>query len=379
MLLVISVFVSFFFKLCLSFDLHNSFWFDFTGPNECQVLGKVRECDEAAESLAAWENCSKNPNHEHFFPVQDATTIPLFRSLDYKDREWLRLTGDLTVRLRVNYTSRSRPDGYPFSYLRGLGDLRVGTGFILSVSSRTYGPCPCDICDKQEMREHWIFTVRTAQHVVYDTSEAKETKVDLFYDDERSQEDGKMVTVQAVKVYTSKSTSDTCNFYCVTHDEMIGRSVESLHQRWHSLSYGLPLYLGLVEDIFEGFVGSGPLFTDDGQYYVVIISHPHGQAKKITVGRVRDGMRDGMSFEGDDCVEYHTDTCPGSSGAWVFPFFPVSKHRRLRRARLRRHFWGSVHSGSTGQFNYGNRSGPIFSISDLRQMALEKAREKAQK
>ena len=24
-------------------------------------------------------------------------------------------------------------------------------------------------------------------------------------------------------------------------------------------------------------------------------------------------------------IEYHTDTCPGSSGAWVFPFFPGSK------------------------------------------------------
>ena len=237
-----------FHKQCLSFDLYMSFWFDFIGHNECQALGKVRECDEAAESLAAWENCSKNPNHKHFFPVQDATTIPLLRSLSDKDREWLRLTGDLTVRLRVNYTSRSRPDGYPFSYLRGLGDLRLGTGFIWSVNSVSQGcnePCPCDICDKQEVRKHWIFLVRTAQHVVYDTSEAKETKVDLFYDDERSQADGKMVTVQAVGVEISKSASDTCSFYCVTHDEMIGRRVELIYQRWRSLCLGVEILVWL--------------------------------------------------------------------------------------------------------------------------------------
>ena len=349
-----------------------SFWFDFTGHHECQVLGRVRECDEAAESFAAWENCRKNPNHKHFFPVQDATTIPLLRSLSDKDREWLRLTGDLTVRLRVNYTSRTRPDGDGFSHLRGLGDLRVGTGFIWRVSQGFYKPCPCGICDKQEMRKHWRFQVRTAQHVVYDTSEAKETKVDLFYDDERSLEDGKMVTVQAVGVNRSESARDICSFSCVTHDEMIGRWVELIYQRWLSLEcFGI--------EISPTYVLACDLLGLKSRHFAVIISHPHGQAKKITVGWVRDGM----SFIGGACDEYHTDTCPGSSGAWVFPFFPGSGDRHLRNARLQRLSWGSVHIGSTGHVNYGNRVDLLERHNYLHQYTRTKKetieQEKAQK
>ena len=133
------------------------------------------------------------------------------------DREWVRAAADCTVRLTVGYTSQGRPDGYPFSGSRGTSIARVGTGLI------------CDVyCDGQEVRKYWRFHVRTAQHVVYDTEEAKRTRVDLFYDDETSRQDRKVVTVWALMV-------DWCDMECVTHDERIGEMVESLDRRWHSL------------------------------------------------------------------------------------------------------------------------------------------------
>ena len=115
-------------------------------------------------------------------------------------REWVRVTADLTVRLRVGYTSQDRPDGDPLCGDRGKSIPRVGTGWIYRVDSEINEPCPCVYCDGQEVRKYWRFYVLTAQHVVYDTEEAKRTRLDLFYDDETSRQDGKVVSVWALRV-----------------------------------------------------------------------------------------------------------------------------------------------------------------------------------
>ena len=160
-------------------------------------------------------------------------------------REWVRATADLTVKLRVGYTSQDRPDGYPFSGVRGTSIPRVGTGLIWRVDSEINEPCPCDNCDGQEVRKCWRFRVVTAQHVVYDTEEAKRTRVDLFYDDETSRLDGKVVSVWALRVVWSDAVDDWCSMECVTHDERIGEMVESLVRRWDSLTEDIgsrPIY-----------------------------------------------------------------------------------------------------------------------------------------
>ena len=120
-------------------------------------------------------------------------------------REWVRAIADLTVRLRVGYTSQDRPDGDPLCGNRGKSIPRVGTGLIYRVDSKINEPCPCVYCDGQKVRKFWRFGVRTAQHVVYDTEEAKRTRLDLFYDDETSRQDGKVVTVWALRVDRSSA------------------------------------------------------------------------------------------------------------------------------------------------------------------------------
>ncbi|GFS27903.1 hypothetical protein ElyMa_005315800 [Elysia marginata] len=163
------------------------------GHHECEILpGKEHE---TLESELAWRKCQKNPGHENFFSVQDVNkNLPEAWS-DDKIRQ-LRSLIDLTVRLRVDCTSRGRPDDDDIAEYRGTDRIRVGTGFIKFIYDDEYShPCSCEKCDGAVMRKQWAFAVQTACHVVYNTEEAKRTRVDLFCDDASCQRDGRMKSV----------------------------------------------------------------------------------------------------------------------------------------------------------------------------------------
>ena len=299
-------------------------------------------------------------------------------------REWVRATADLTVRLRVGYTSQDRPDGDPLCGNRGKSIPRVGTGWIYDVDSEINEPCPCVYCDGQEVRKFWRFRVLTAQHVVYDTEEAKRTRVDLFYDDETSRQDGKVVSVWALRVDWSHAEKDRCWMVCVTHDERIGEMVESLVRRWVSLtkatrsrpiyskksslldrlreavatrSRSRPIYSkrsSLLDRLREAVATRSRSITGEGQFYTLIISHPHGQAKKITLGKQRPTVKDDEPLY----QEYEAATCPGSSGAPVFELYTKGDDVFLCHGVYG--YYGYIHNGtqsssvSTDQINYGH-------------------------
>ena len=308
-------------------------------------------------------------------------------------REWIRAAADLTVRLTVGYTSQNRPDGYPFCGIRGKSIPHVGTGWIDYVVTNIHEPCPCDNCDGQEVRKYWRFYVYTAQHVVYDTEEAKRTRVDLFYDDETSRQDGKIVSVWALRFGWSRAERDWCSVECVTHDERIGEMVESLVRRWYSLtqdrrsrpiyfkksslldrpraaeatrSRSRPIYSkksSLLDHLRKAEATrsrSRPIYSRNSslsgerQRYSLIISHPHGQAKKITLGKHRPTVKDANYYY----QEYEAATCPGSSGAPGFDLYTEGDDVFLLHGFLCYH--GYTHSGtqsssvSTDQINYGH-------------------------
>ena len=212
-------------------------------------------------------------------------------------------------------------------------------------------------CNGQEVRKFWRFEVWTAQHVVYDTEEAKKTRLDLFYDDETPHQDGKVVSVPALRVDWSDAEYDQCRMECVTHDEKIGEMVESLYRRWVSLSKAIrsrdtQFYFN------KSSLSDRPreMSTRRRQFYTLIISHPHGQAKKITLGKERE-VKDGV-------LDYQTATCPGSSGAPVFDVYTEVDDAGLRHWDLHHYgLFSSIHSGtrpqtqtssvSTDQINYG--------------------------
>ena len=210
---------------------------------------------------------------------------------------------DGTVRLRVYWTIQDRPDDDAFSNHRGTKIPRMGTGFISHVfKPESDEPCPCDKCNGEITQKFWRFWVRTAAHVVYNTEEAKSTRVDLFYDDDSSKFDGRMVTVTGLRVVRINHDRDGCLMMCVTHDEALAERMDSLVK---SLFGAPPEYIDLPS---LDFLPS----CDGGPHPTLIISHPHGQPKKITWGQGR--------YEELPLVEYNAPTCPGSSGAEVFVF-----------------------------------------------------------
>ena len=94
--------------------------------------------------------------------------------------------------------------------------------------------------------------------------------------------------------------------------------------------------------------------SGEGQWYALIISHPHGQAKKITLGKQRPTVKGDNS----DYREYETATCPGSSGAPVFVLYTKGDDVFLLHDVYG--YYGYIHSGtqsssvSTDQINYGH-------------------------
>ena len=144
-------------------------------------------------------------------------------------------------------------------------------------------------------------------------------------------------------------------------------------QRWHDLvdSYEastsqtrLSLNLkGYWDPLRKEWRDEYPLSRDyeNRSRRAVIVSHPHGKPKKITVGKVKREERLG----GLDQLEYYTPTCPGSSGAAVVLVDkdPSTSSVILNFSNFSRHFgWTYLHNGTVNnntssiwaQVNYGN-------------------------
>ncbi|GFR96101.1 hypothetical protein ElyMa_000959800 [Elysia marginata] len=295
------------------------------GRHECAIFTSREH--EAADSCWGYKNFEKNPGHKNFISVQDFKDNYLPRLQSDDQREKFRSCIDMTVRLRVDCTSQARPDDDDMAEYRGNSIMRVGTGFVRDVDEPKYGePCVFPKCGGNVARKQRRFRVWTAKHVVYNTEEARKTKIDFFYDDDSCDRDGRMKSVWGVEVTGSRPDKDWCLMDCVTCDEDLGERIEEFDSRY-------------VVDDKQNFrdLSQLGLLPSGGKYFnpVLIVSHPHGQPKKITVGVVTYLDKE------NDRLGYNTPTCPGSSGAGVF-----------RSGRL---LWLSVHSGSFSKTSTENK------------------------
>ncbi|GFS13752.1 hypothetical protein ElyMa_006729900 [Elysia marginata] len=297
------------------------------GHHECEIF--LEHEHEAFESARRWQNCEKNPAHKNFISPQDFKEIYLPRLKSDRKREELVSRIDRTVRLKVSYTSPDRPDDDELAEYRGTHASRDGTGYISFLGQPEYNkPCFCYRCEGKVKRKQWRFKVQTALHVVYNTEEAKKTKVDLFCDDDSAELDGRMKSVRGAEVIRFKPNRDRCRMWCVTCDKDLVERIKSAGR------YKIEIDKINPQDLYD--IGLLPSRNKDS-IPVLIFSHPHGQPKKITVGELK-GKQDG----GNSRLEYTTPTCPGSSGAPVFQY---------AREKV---FWLSspVHSGSSTAENH---------------------------
>ena len=279
------------------------FFFSLAGFHECEVV--ENSSSVMMESEAKWNGCTKNPGHLTFIPAAAFTIDHLPKA--YQNEEMFELVQNVsarTVRLRVHYTSPARPDGYPFHHSRGERVMHTGSGWVRDIHA-CHGPCRCPQCHGKLMphRQWWLVRVHTACHVVFDTSEAQQTLVDVFYDKESSNpENGKssMKTMQGLRVIAKNEDQDLCRFYCVTHDNNLVNELQKYMKQWEKQPTTL---MGM------------PNWQDNHAHLCVIVSHPHGYSKQVTVGGWEGHTE--QNEIGECALTYRADTCTGSSGAPV--------------------------------------------------------------
>ncbi|KAI8786105.1 STE20 serine/threonine-protein kinase isoform X2 [Biomphalaria glabrata] len=277
--------------------------------------------------------CTKHPKHKEFIPVHRFSLHDLPE--DYQDVDIVTLVqtlAALTVRVSVTYTSLNRPQfhprsnaKYPMYELRGKSVLRTGSGRIWGVRKYTEDSCPCSKCKSRgEASKVWgRVYVYTATHVVFDSSEGMCSEVLWGYDQVRR--DAKVIQGVAAGVFGDLER-DRCILNCVTCDEDLLDKLAQL----------VTDYKKLYIRVFKKYSSSA---RDDR--LTVVVSHPHGRAKAVTVGCWinRHNFSDQRGLI-DTTYTYNAATCAGSSGAPVFLLGKV--------------WYTLAHSGTSTNGNYSS-------------------------
>ncbi|XP_059145500.1 uncharacterized protein LOC131932588 [Physella acuta] len=294
------------------------------------------QCSGQAEVdlLSHKKHCSKRDRHGEFIPVNDFS--PGHLPSGYHDNDVYQLVKNLaalTVKVAVKFTSLDRPAvvpdtsvPYPCFNLRGKNSLRTGTGKIggFRMHKESDGvPCPCGACrESGDPCAVWgEVEVLTAKHVIYDDSEAQAASCWLWYDEEQSP----VVTVTGWKVDNRTNIHlDYCLLHCTTHNLEIFDRLQQAH----------------IDFTYHLLVASEKFGSQrDENKITIIVSHPHGCTKQVSVGR---WVHRQVFMEGITRYTYTTCTCAGSSGAFVYRLgTEVSMH---------------PHSGSTPAHSYSGIS-----------------------
>uniref|UniRef100_A0A0B6ZKZ4 Uncharacterized protein n=1 Tax=Arion vulgaris TaxID=1028688 RepID=A0A0B6ZKZ4_9EUPU len=249
--------------------------------------------------------CDKNPGHVHFVPINDMTLGIFPESVQVPFvLEFMKVKAKETVRLSCSYTSHARPEGYIFHNYRGSTLTRYGSGRVWGVfmdKIQTDIPCPFPDCQEIE-GPHMVsgyLRIHTAMHVVFDDAEAQRTTVDFFYDTPGDL--STIVTARGFKVVQSDEIGDYCVMDCVTHNPELCPTLDTIRQQWSS---SWPMVDKIVY----------------GNNFSVVVSHPHGCSKYISVGSCLKRESGKVSDDqGWYRYTYGAATCPGCSGApvWV--------------------------------------------------------------
>jgi hypothetical protein len=143
--------------------------------------------------------------------------------------------------------------------------------------------------------------VMTATHVVFDDSEARQTRCVLGFDDNKSP----VVSLDGWEVWGGADIErDVCELRYVTCDLELVDELDKMCRRFNDLHRE-------VRHKYWEF--------DYVDKLIVIVSHPHGCPKQVSVGQRTHTRRRGDKNKRLKWIRYWytTCTCPGSSGAPV--------------------------------------------------------------
>ncbi|KAH9493119.1 hypothetical protein Btru_023012 [Bulinus truncatus] len=275
-----------------------------------------------ADLKHCFNQCDKNKDHNDFIPVK------LFSMQhpppDYEDEvivNFVKVLSSLTLWINVRKTSPSRPsywpgtsDPYPYFNSSDMDRRRFGTGRIQTMSTFTKElgiPCPCSKCKmSQHPSKSWAeVRIHTATHVIFDNLEAESTICRLFYDDNDQQEPE--IALFGFNVEMADVDRDRCRLVCVTCDVKLIRTISKLLKKHYKL-------WRLLYKKYEK--------NQEMNKLTIIVSHPHGCSKHVTVGDWAGRYTFGRS---SSKYTYTTSTCPGSSGAPVYRLGNGGWHERV--------------------------------------------------
>ncbi|XP_059157966.1 uncharacterized protein LOC131942238 [Physella acuta] len=276
--------------------------------------------------------CKKNPGHKGFIPLKDFNTscLPSRYHDDELVSKTIKTLAAITVQVKTKFTSLERPEFYPGTQVpypcyndRGSHVMRLGTGRVYDVYKYTESDrtCRCAKCQVSATPSKVWGEIRvlTATHVVFDASEARQTRCVLGFDDNKSP----VVCLDGWGVEGRPDIErDWCWLSYVTCDLELVDELNKMCWRFKDL-------LGEVSYKYERFFGVDKL--------TVIVSHPHGCPKQVSVGQLTHKRK---RFGFMTRYWYTTCTCPGSSGAPVYMLGYVEWS------------YDHPHSGSNSEGNY---------------------------
>ncbi|XP_005111418.1 uncharacterized protein LOC101859450 [Aplysia californica] len=278
--------------------------------------------------------CEKNKSHKSFIPIDKFSRLDLLsRYQDEVTEQAVKVLADLTVQVTAAWVSEDRPEKYPsgeaeYPYVKERGGtmLRKGSGYVQKVV--TYGkgsgmkdPCECRECRYSSSARDvwWEVEVVSARHIIYDHTEARGANIDLFYDGSTGigrKERKKMKGYNSM--WGSSVDGDRCVLFCPTHDEQLAHTLKDLCKTADRL----------VRE------ANSRHQHQVGPHMAVVVSHPHGCQKYITVGE--STTTDKLDEEGRQTYTYTADTCRGSSGGlvwvvgrWELTSYVTAPHSRV--------------------------------------------------
>ncbi|XP_059146322.1 uncharacterized protein LOC131933662 [Physella acuta] len=199
------------------------------------------------------ECCPKKHRHHEFVDVKKLTLAHLPHDLRHASvLVWLKYCALLVVKLK-RVTSNGKATGRVCFVVRE-------RGIVKTCSSNK-----CHIEDPHEV--YGGISIITNMHVVKNDFDASRTTVEFFYDDKESPPH----TEQGSSITLTKREMDYGVFSCYVHNkDLVGKLMlvdEIKHYAWLQI----PAELRKIS-----------------KDYAIIISHPHGESKKFSFGKILD-------------------------------------------------------------------------------------------
>uniref|UniRef100_A0A2C9LGL0 Uncharacterized protein n=1 Tax=Biomphalaria glabrata TaxID=6526 RepID=A0A2C9LGL0_BIOGL len=293
-------------------EIMTSLQYEHSLPQECYSQGS---CIENRITVS----CPKENKHDQFIGLGDLGTKRENEYMRKKDEDVDRIiisVYHLTVQLVVKKCCSSRKKVWPDTQVpyplasseTPTATMRTGTGRVWRVTKYTNGvdecggehrehkTCPCAQCEKSGTpKSVWAkISVSTSKALVYDGFEAEDVQCRLFYDNLNPAE-----LLEGFRVENDNIATDFCSLTCYTCNiALIEKLKEHLEEFNETNNKIQSLQTTLTR--LNGFV--------------FIVSHPHGEEKKISFGKIVH--KNEIVGVGTRLV-YTAPTCPGSSGAPV--------------------------------------------------------------